>query len=190
MNKTIKNLIFILILGSISAALLLSIRNYTIPVIEKYRIKQLKESILTSAGISHENKDVEQLFDKFIRTKNLNGFNYFRSPTGLYIFGFRGRGLWGLIDGIITLKPDMETIKLVKIIWQEETPGLGARIVEPDFEGAFRDKKVEPPLSLAIRGKAVMPNEIDAITGATISSRAVVDIINRSVKEFQEKLGK
>jgi len=185
MNVKLKNLFFILILGSVCAFLLVGIRNYTLPIIETYHELRLKRTILEAAGISHEKDTIEDIFSKYIRRVDRKGFIYYLSPDGSYIFIFEGRGLWGMITGAITLNPDLKTIENIKIVSQEETPGLGARIEEEGFLNQFKKKEVYPKLVLALRKKATKINEIDAIAGASMTSNALINIINEGVIDFR-----
>lgn len=66
----------------------------------------------------------------------------------------------------------------VSIIEQEETPGLGAKIIEPDFKDQFNGK-TGGELSV-VKGSASSENEIVAVAGATISSRAATKAINNA----------
>jgi len=64
------------------------------------------------------------------------------------------------------------------VLESRETPGLGDRIYKDEkFVGEFADLAVEPEI-LLIKGHGAEPNEVDAITGATISSKAIVKILN------------
>ena len=87
-----------------------------------------------------------------------------------------GKGYGGLIDILVGLENET-TIKGVTIISHLESPGLGARITE----SLFRDQFVGVNIAdVALRQKG---GEIDAVTGATISSGAVVDAIRATVME-------
>ena len=70
------------------------------------------------------------------------------------------------------------------IIRQEETPGLGGRIAESDFLGRFETKEVFPRLIIQSPGKASGNNEIDGITGATLSCKAFEEILNSEIKKY------
>jgi len=185
MSKKLKNLLFILILGSVCTSLLLWIRGYTLPRIEQYQELRLKSSILEAAGIYSSEDEVDKAFQKNIREMEKGGQIFYLSPNNHYIFEFEGRGLWGMIEGVITLNRDLETIENIRIVSQEETPGLGGRISEEDFLSGFKRKKTLPRLLLALRRKAVKANEVDAITGATMTSKALIDMINESVIDFR-----
>lgn len=186
MKGKIKNLVFILILGSVCVGLLLGLRSYTLPIIKHYQEMVLKQTILKAAGIQFNKENWDQLFAEKIKKEEKNGFEYYLSPTGQYVFEYKGRGLWGMIEGVITLDPDLETIGNLQILSQEETPGLGGRIGEQAFLDSFKLKKVEPALVVMMRTKASKANEIDAITGATLTTDALIKIINDSVESFRK----
>ncbi len=67
---------------------------------------------------------------------------------------------------------------------QNETPGLGARITEKWFKEQFRGKSA--PFTMAAEGTSEKPGELDAITGATKTSQAVLRIVNRSAEAVQD----
>lgn len=188
MSSKLKNLLFILVLGSVSAALLLGIKAYTLPIIERYQATTLKATILDAAGIGFDKGDLNEIFSRNIKTEEKDGLVYYLTPDNLYIFEFEGRGLWGMIKGLVTLKSDLETIQNIRIIAQEETPGLGGRITEKEFLDQFQNKKMVPELFLVLRQKAVSDNEIDAISGASLTSKALLKMINRSGKRFRRRL--
>ena len=181
MVKKFKDVVFLLILGSICTLMLLGIKSYTYPKIFQYEEMKFKTTILGAASLGYTLDDFEKIFEENINKKEQNGVTYYLSPSNLYIYEFKGRGLWGPIKGVITLQPDLETIESISIIAQEETPGLGARITEDVFLKQFVNKKVLPSLAVVMRRKSTEINEIDAISGATMTSVALVDMINEAV---------
>jgi len=184
MKEKIKNIIFILLLGGISTSLIIGIKSYTLPMIERYEAFQLKSTIVAAAGIAYSKENLNDVFTENIREIIKDAFVFYLSPDNKYIFEFDGRGLWGMIKGVITLNPDLETIERVQIISQEETPGLGARITEERFLNTFRGKKFSPRLKLVLRKMRPEDNEIDAITGATMTSGALIDMLNQAFEDF------
>ncbi len=92
-----------------------------------------------------------------------------------------GKGYGGLIDILVGLENET-TIKGVTIISHLESPGLGARITESSFRDQFVGVNIA---DVALRQKG---GEIDAITGASISSGAVVDAIRDAAVEKIESL--
>lgn len=88
-------------------------------------------------------------------------------------FKASGKGYSSNVETMVGMKTD-GTIITIKILSQNETPGLGARVVEPSFTGQFANKNIQ---SLG---------EVQAITGATISSKAVIDSVNKKAGEIKE----
>jgi electron transport complex protein RnfG len=88
-------------------------------------------------------------------------------------FKTSGKGYSSTVETMVGMKID-GTITTIKILNHNETPGLGARVVEPAFTGQFTNKNIQ---SL---------NEIQAVTGATISSKAVIDSVKNKTGEIQE----
>jgi Na+-transporting NADH:ubiquinone oxidoreductase subunit C len=100
------------------------------------------------------------------------------------VFERAGAGLWGQIRAAVGISASPEGPRLtgVAVLEQGETPGLGARIDEPWFAEQLRGKhgilKLVPEDT-----RSEKPDEIDGITGATITSAAVRDILNRVLSE-------
>jgi electron transport complex protein RnfG len=77
----------------------------------------------------------------------------------------------------------------MQVLESRETPGLGDRIYKDQaFVDQFRDLAVEPAVVL-VKEAPTAPNQVDAITGATISSTAVVKIVNAGNEEWLAVLG-
>ena len=76
----------------------------------------------------------------------------------------------------------------MEVLESRETPGLGDKIIKDmNFVGNFRDLAVEPAI-VAVKGGRSGENEVDAISGATISSVAVCNIINAANSRWLERL--
>ena len=105
-----------------------------------------------------------------------------------YIFSAYGAGLWGPIWGWVSLKTDLNTISGVKFDHAGETPGLGAEIATPKFSGQFTGKEIfvggEFASIAIVKGgaKEGSTNEVDAISGGTITSKA----LDSSIKMWLE----
>jgi len=72
------------------------------------------------------------------------------------------------------------------VLEQKETPGLGARIVEAGWREQFAGKPARRPLKVS--KAATGEEEVQAVTGATISSESVVSIVNEAVAGFRRAL--
>ena len=77
-------------------------------------------------------------------------------------------------------------VKAINILNHSDTPGLGARATEPEFYGQFTDKTTLP--LKVVKGAAGNPDEIAAISGATITSNAVTDGVNAAIDYWSKNL--
>lgn len=126
-------------------------------------------------NISIENKIIKEINEGY-KGKDLVGYTIKVTPKGY-------NGAVELVVGItITGKIDG-----IKIIAQSETPGLGANAVKPDFSNQFKGKALTPAL-IVVKTPTSNPNEIDAITGATITSKAITLGVNEAIKVFTTDL--
>jgi electron transport complex protein RnfG len=90
-----------------------------------------------------------------------------------------GSGFAGQIEILIGVDPRLEQITGMYVLSQVETPGLGDKIRNPEWRDQF-DEKPADPLEVVTTGEAGA-KEIQAITGATISSEAVTKTVNRAI---------
>ncbi len=90
-----------------------------------------------------------------------------------------------VISVIFGIDPSTGTLLGMKVLGHKETPGLGDKIEQPKFLGEFAG--VHTPLK-GVKSKGSDPSEVQTITGATISSRAVVRIINNATARWQPLL--
>ena len=79
-----------------------------------------------------------------------------------------------------------DNVQAIAIVAQSETPGLGARMVEPAFKDQFKNKNISRTKWAVKKDQG----DIDQITAATISSRAVVDAVKSGLDIFKEHKAK
>lgn len=104
-----------------------------------------------------------------------------------YAIPGEGAGFQDTIRVIYGYDPERRRIVGFQVLQSRETPGLGDKIYkDPDFQENFRDLAVEPEIVPAETRTA--DNEVDTITGATISSVAVVEILNQSNETWLDRL--
>ena len=112
-----------------------------------------------------------------------------------YVIPLRGAGLWAEIWGYIALKEDINTIKGVSFDHKSETAGLGAEITEDWFIDSFTDEKINDSQGNSVgvyltksnndpRNEDKLDNEVDAISGATITGDGVSDMIIERVQNY------
>ncbi len=76
----------------------------------------------------------------------------------------------------------------MKVVSHSETPGLGANSTKPEFQNQFLGKSTSSNISVV--KSAPKDSEIQAISGATITSKAVTDGVNMAIDVFNNKLKK
>ena len=108
---------------------------------------------------------------------------FYERDSGAIAVSFGGNGFQGYISLIVAL--DGDTISGFKVVSQEETPGLGARITEESYQNSFIGKKVSGGITMTKSGNPGT-DEFDTITGATETSRALERILNRGFKQYFE----
>ncbi len=106
-----------------------------------------------------------------------------------YIIPVRGKGLWGPIWGYIALNDDMNTVFGASFDHKGETPGLGADIVKPAFGDQFVGKKILDAegnfVSIQVmKGNASGDYEVDGISGGTITSVGVQDMLKDCIVNY------
>jgi Na+-transporting NADH:ubiquinone oxidoreductase subunit C len=106
-----------------------------------------------------------------------------------FIIPLRGRGLWGPIWGYISLREDASTVYGATFDHKSETPGLGAEINTNAFQGQFQGKQILDGsgqfVSVAVRkGTASGNHEVDGISGGTITSDGVGDMLKDCIAPY------
>lgn len=147
----------------------------------------LRRAILEAAGIDYPEDDPEgvlEVYEQRVTKEN----SWYRvtledDETG-YVLPITGAGLWGAIELKLGFREDLEEMTGISVLSHNETPGLGARIEEKWFTEQFRGRR--GPFEMVAEGTADEDHEIDGITGATRTTEAVGDIINRGIREASE----
>lgn len=99
----------------------------------------------------------------------------------MVVLPIKGYGLWGTIYGFLTLEGDLNTVKGISFYQHKETPGLGARIEEAKWRAQWQGIHSYDEEGNVATGvtKAGNPKEnwVDGISGATLTSRGVSNMI-------------
>jgi len=179
-------LIFMAVVSIVFTGLLAGVNAAYKKKISENQQTAVRASILYSVGII-AGDDANDIFDDKAIEKNLNGMTYYSIDTSgekAYAIPFEGPGLWGTIRGYIGVSSDMSSILGLAFTEQNETPGLGGRIDEEWYKAQFKDTKLTGVLEYGSE------SGLDAITGATSTSNAVLKILNdfieTTLKELEE----
>ncbi len=99
-----------------------------------------------------------------------------------YLASTYGKGYSSYISILVSVDPSM-TVKKISILGHGETPGLGDEIEQEYFKKRYEGKTIEQLEVVKTEGT----DKISAISGATISSRAVTNGVREAVKLLKEK---
>ncbi len=114
--------------------------------------------------------------------------------NGTKVIPVYGAGLWGPVWGYIALEPDNRSIAGAYFDHEGETPGLGGKIKDdPSFRAQFVGKQIDysdaKPFSIIKGGAKGKANAVDAITGATMTSKGLDAAIVEWLGAYENALG-
>lgn len=190
MRNTIRLVVVLAVIAAVSGGVLAFVYQATSSAINHNKQLALEKAILqvlpeassyTVAGSSSEDNSVPASADKNGGQGPIlyYGLTDTGTPAGV-AFVAQGSGFQGIIKIMVGVDPVKRQLIGIKVLEHLETPGLGARITEPWFENQFQGKSIDDPF--------VAKQDVDAITGATISSQAVATILKNTLKQVDEKL--
>jgi len=183
MNQYVRMFVFVLILGTITSILLLGMDALTADRIEANQNANLYAAILNSNDVEFTFGNINEVFDETITVKESGDLTFYvHEASGNVSFVFLGGGVWGPIEGVLTLQSDFETIVAMKILQQEETPGLGGIIADPNYLAKYEGVSMVPQIEITHSNQG-QDNQVDAITGGTRTSASVEIILNNAYAE-------
>lgn len=154
-------------------------------------------NVLSALGVPVDAKagpaELKALFARDVKEAPTasGGVRYLYQPQGAgqplaAAIPFEGPGLWGPVKGFLALEPDGDTVRGITFYQQEETPGLGGEIASPAFRAQFAGKRIragggQPALRIRPPGTASAANEVDGLTGATMTCRKVEAMLNTAI---------
>ena len=103
---------------------------------------------------------------------------------GAAVETFTNKGFSGNVSLMVGILAD-GTINNISVLQHAETPGLGSKMTEPSFKDQFNGKNAES-FKFNVKKDG---GDVDAITAATISSRAFCDAVNRALSTFENNKG-
>lgn len=188
MSKTAKMIIVLTVITGLSGAILSSWDGVTKPLIEYHKLEALKAAI-SEVLPQYDYYDELQVEGTTLYVGRIENQD---TPVGI-AFKTEGSGFQGKISIMLGVEPTFTSITGMKVLEQIETPGLGTKIVEDPsnksnplwFPEQFVRVNIFPQINVVKNVKPSTPNEIQAISGATISSKAVVQILNENIQNIK-----
>ena len=172
--------------GFLSGLIIVSVFEATLPTITAYKAKVLREAVFKVLPGTVSLKPLVHRGDRLVPVEKPEKdeesiFGGYDTDGGLvgYAIPSAGPGFQDTIRLLYGYRPGERNVVGMEILESRETPGLGDKIYkDAEFVANFDALSIEPEIVSVKKGQKSAPNEVDAITGATISSKAVVRIIN------------
>lgn len=178
MKLAIQMIITLSIIGIISGSLLSELSGWAEPKIAAHRKAATEKAIFIVQPTGDAYKKIESV-----------KFDIFQVSIGDSLIGYAlpysGSGFQGNIRLMIGLDYNLEKITGMQVLEQVETPGLGTKVTEKFFTDQFINIITNPLLECIKGAKPTKDNQVEAITGATISSKAVLRIVNDGLSELR-----
>lgn len=172
---------FMAVSGTVCIAALATAYQVTRTRIAANEQATLRRAVLAAAGIEDLPASPAALAERFAALARPLAVGYLVGAD-LVVMPQSGTGLWGPIQAMVGYDRSRQRLSGIAFLAHQETPGLGARIEEPWFIRQFPG--LPPPITLATPGVPRQENQFDAITGATITSTAVRDLVNAAVAKI------
>ncbi|RJX33885.1 MAG: RnfABCDGE type electron transport complex subunit G [Desulfarculus sp.] len=184
MREIIRMVLVLTVICAASGFSLALVRGFTKAPIDYSRLKFVKEPAVKAVLAGYQNDPIKDRLvipvgkDKKGKPMNLIVFPAKKGgKTFAVAFEASGAGYHGDIGVMVGLDPAQKKLTGISIVSHTETPGLGARIVEPKFTGAFKGKPTDKQLAVG---------DISALSGATMSTKGVVAAVNNARSLFDK----
>ena len=182
------------IAGLISGLAIVGIYEATFETIAENRARELRNAVFTVLPGIDSMREMVYREGRLVEGKAAAeessvyaGFDSTGEFKG-YAIPARGPGFQDTIVLLYGYRMDTARVVGMQVLESRETPGLGDKIFkDPEFVAEFKSLEVQPGIVL-VKGGSSAANEVDSITGATISARAVVRIINQANENWLSKL--
>ncbi|MBQ3844527.1 MAG: FMN-binding protein [Bacteroidales bacterium] len=169
---------YIIILVAIVSILLSAAAMWLQPYQKRNELNEQRINILKAAGISGvTDKNAEQMFQQHCTAKHDGELPYYIIDGQITVIPMNGNGLWGPIWGYIGIAADGESVVGAVFDHKSETPGLGAEITSDNYQNQYKGKEL-------LKNGDDVSVEVDAIAGATRTSKGVEEMIERTLKMY------
>jgi len=181
MRELIKMVIVLTILSAASGGLLAAIKNGTVEDIEYQQLKFLKAPAVKQIFQGVENDPITDKFKIEDGGKEITFFpGVFGGEKNSVCFETFGKGYGGDIGLMVGVNLENDTIMGVRVTTHAETPGLGSKAKDsPDLVEQFSNLPIESTFKVKGAG-----GQIDALTGATVTSAAVCSAATEAGKLY------
>ena len=172
--KILKLMVSLSVISAVCAGVLAGINVVTKNSIEAIQAKRILDSAIEVMPSEVDKSKIEKVGDGMFVGRDASG-----KVAGYAIKGSDPSGYGGLIELMVGFTPDFKISTYKKLV-ASETPGLGTNMSSPAFMKQFAGMDASSPIAVKKDG-----GKIEAITSATITSRAVCGAINDAKKKME-----
>ncbi len=187
MNESVRMIVVLAVIAMVSGGVLSFVYDWTGAIIAENQLRQMESSVFEvlpgavrveplgtapSTLVQDDpetSREVEQT-----TTQIFVGFDAQDKALG-YAFVGEGPGYGGAVRILVGVDGESGEILNLAVLNHAETPGLGSKIEEASFRNQFKGKTLDDPIAIG--------RDIDGISGATVSSRAVAEAVRRGFAE-------
>lgn len=200
-NSNTYTLIYSSVMVIVVAFLLAFVYQALKPMQDANVALDLKKQILYSLNLRDlDNAQAERTYNEVVkREEQVDGNTLYVCEVDgkpKYVIPLKGMGLWGGISGFIAVNDDRQTVYGAYFNHESETAGLGAEIKDnrawqEKFRGKHLFKKGSAGVTLSVKKKVDDPDtQVDAVTGATLTSNGVSDMLREGIEKYRPFLEK
>ncbi len=182
MRESVRMIVVLTLISMVSAGILSQVYNYTFSIIQANLARELEVSIFQVLPGTQSVRSIDTGASTFVEDDRsslraqegdiplslFEALDEKEQPIGFAYVG-EDSGYAGIIKVLVGVDVVTNRITGIKILEHVETPGLGSRIEQINFRSQFEGKTINDSIALG--------QDIDNITGATVSARAVTDAV-------------
>jgi len=183
MNEMVKMVVVLTVLSSISGGVLAGLRDGTAARIERQELEYVKGPAIRQILNEASNDPVEDRFKLTVNEKPMGFYvgEYDGEPK-VVCFETTGKGYGDVFGLMVAVDTAADQMVGIGVTTHKETPGLGAQAKDdPSFAAQFKGLPIDKPFKVTTDG-----GSINALSGATITSRAVCDAATEAMNLYRD----
>jgi len=183
MGEMIKMVVVLTVLSVVSGGSLSWLKDFTEPKIENQVMNLVKGPAIRQILENTDNDPVEDRFKIKDGEEERNVFvGVFDGTPDTVVLEASANGYGDKVGMVVAINMAEETIRGIAVTTHKETPGLGARAKDdPNFAAQFAGQSINQEFGVTTDG-----GQISALSGATITSRAVASGVNKAIETYKK----
>lgn len=186
MKKIMKLGLILLIFTALAAGILALLNQSTKDIIAESKIQESNEARQEVLPTGKEFKELDESEFKKLTKDSPTVEEIYTGLEGEEVIGYTIKTALSGYSGPVIVMTGINTEGIVtgmKVVSNTETPGLGANSSTPEFQDQYKDQSAEKEIELVKTSPA--EGQVQALTGATITSKTVTDSVNEAIKIFR-----